>query len=361
MSNIRVDPEELQQAAQELAAAADRLRESGGELSESGSRAPSYDNQFGPRVRGLAAEGEAALIAQSQLLSEFSEQLATKTEEFIQADEQSLSGFAALGEQIHTWLQSLMLSVAGSLSPGATGTPVPTAQAVAIPTPEATGTPVPWPLSEYQLQLALNARYGFCVYPLTDPDAIQNHVAKGGMAFGKGPFQPLPGPAPGDAFAGLSTDPRLIAIKAFALVAQELGREANLKAMASMEPNVDLQLHYSMYDDGLRVMGMRVENRSDLPVKNYIAEIYEFKTAPDGTRILLRSHRWLPNTYIGPGEIEHISFGSAESPFPSDSDLHVQVSASSLEHERQYRWSAWWIDAETGEANTIEPVFYAPE
>jgi uncharacterized protein YukE len=356
--NIRVDPEELQGAAKELGAAADRLRELGGELSDSGLSAPSYDSQFGPHVQALGAEGEAAVMAQSQRLSELSEQLAAKAEDFIQADERSLSGLAALGAMIHNWLQSLGLSVKDSLLPGATGTPVPTVQAVAIPTPEATGTPVPWPLSDYQQQLALNAQYGFCVYPLTDPDAIQNYVAEGAMTFGKGPFESLPALAPGNTYDGYSTNRWQVATKGLGLLAKAWRSMANL---ASMEPNVDLQLHYSTYDDGMRVMGMRVENRSDLPVKNYIAEIYEFKTASDGTRFLWRSHRWLPNTYIEPGEMEYISFGSTESPFPFDSDLHVQVTASSLEHERQYRWSAWWIDAETGEANTVEPVFYATE
>jgi hypothetical protein len=55
---------------------------------------------------------------------------------------------------------------------------------------------------------------------------------------------------------------------------------ANAIYMASVEPNVDFSLHYSTYDDGVRIPGLRIDNHSEVPVLIGRAEIEQWRVGP---------------------------------------------------------------------------------
>lgn len=356
MSQISVDPDALRQSAQRLAAAADRLRALGDEVSEVGSSAPSYEGQFGPQVNSLSLEASATITAQIQRLSELSEQLTAKADEFAQADQVSQSAFAALSTQIFDWLHSLQSSLLGPPSPQPTSTPVPTPQAVPVPTPEITGTPIPQPPSEYEVQLALNSKYGFCVYPLTDPDANENRIVIGQMTFGKGPYSLPPGPAPGRPWEGVTDNKFLIGMKVFGLLYDVASGYANRDIMENAAPNVDFRLHYSRYDEGIRVAGVRVDNQYDIPIKVFWADIYEGAELPDGSVLIQNAYSLQFRVLVPSGETEYIAFeGLPEGPFPNHSAVQVHVTGSTLEYERQYRRIGWRINVENGEAHEVAP------
>ena len=95
----------MTKASEELASLAERLEALAPEITEVADSAPSYDGQFGPKVRSLAAEGESHLGALSDHADALSTMLQVKAEEFAAADLQSESGFAGLQQSLRDWLQ----------------------------------------------------------------------------------------------------------------------------------------------------------------------------------------------------------------------------------------------------------------
>ncbi|MCZ6529742.1 MAG: hypothetical protein O6949_05340, partial [Chloroflexi bacterium] len=100
----------MTQASEELASLAERLEALAREITEVADSAPSYDGQFGPKVRSLAAEGESQVGAISDHADALSTMLQVKAEEFAASDLQSESGFAGLQQNLRDWLQRAFAS-----------------------------------------------------------------------------------------------------------------------------------------------------------------------------------------------------------------------------------------------------------
>jgi hypothetical protein len=75
MTQIRVTPSELRDAANRLQELADRVRQLGHEALDAAESAPSYDGQFGPQVESMGAEAQALTTKQADRLGALSDQL----------------------------------------------------------------------------------------------------------------------------------------------------------------------------------------------------------------------------------------------------------------------------------------------
>lgn len=104
MANIRVDPSILRRAAVELEAIAVRMRQVGREAMQVALDAPSYDGQFGPKVRTMGSEAEARLRAHADRLSVLSEDLHERAGAFEWAEEESRVAFQRLADSLGDWM-----------------------------------------------------------------------------------------------------------------------------------------------------------------------------------------------------------------------------------------------------------------
>jgi len=194
---------------------------------------------------------------------------------------------------------------------------------------------------------------------MTDPDALSNHISTTQLTVVRPPFGSVPGPAPGEPWEGLTTNRFLLSLKAFRLINQVFSREANWSVLDQAEPNVEVDLHYARYEEGMRIAGVEVRNQSDVVLGVYRVNIQEFKVAPDGT-----TYRWLQyqqpleDQYVSPSDAQIIYFNQIEDQFPNDSRLFIQLKVTTVEYERMYRWPAWELDVATGQATPAEPKFY---
>lgn len=353
-----------------MAESAIRLRQLGAETVLVGSSAPGYDGQLGPRIHDLSLEATAPITANADRLAELSDELMALATAFAEADRESVGLFERLGDQLLDWLRQAgpilgtLISLEPSATPVAQTTPTPLVTPIPVPTVPL-GTPVPTPVpdgySESQWQLALNARYGFCVHPLTDPDALSNHISTAQISIVGPRFPSLPGPAPEASWEGLSANRFLLGLKAFSLLNQAFTSEANLNAWEQAEPNVQVNLHYARYEDGVRVAGVELRNDSESQLAVYRVNIHEFDVLADGTVYRREQYQqeFQPKVrYVSPGGVQDFHFNQIENVFPSDSILYVQLDVTTVEYERVYRWPAWHLDVATGQAIPTEPRFY---
>jgi uncharacterized protein YukE len=109
MTQIRVTPSELRDAANRLQELADRVRQLGHEALDAAESAPSYDGQFGPQVESMGAEAQALTTKQADRLGALSDQLLIYANEFEQADLESMDRLAGLNQFLHEWLAKLNL------------------------------------------------------------------------------------------------------------------------------------------------------------------------------------------------------------------------------------------------------------
>ena len=100
MLRIRVNPEELKLAAREIEAVAGSYRALADRALRAGLNAPSYDGQFGPRVRAIGLEGHARLRALADRLSEQARELERIATDFDNVDRESQRGLTAWGTQL---------------------------------------------------------------------------------------------------------------------------------------------------------------------------------------------------------------------------------------------------------------------
>ena len=316
----------------------------------------------------MSLEAAASITAKADRLAVLSDELMALSAAFAEADRESVGLFERLSAQLLDWIRQAgpilgtLINLEPSAAPVAQSTPTPLITPVPLPTVPL-GTPIPTPVpdwyKDYQVQLALNARYGFCVHPMTDPDALSNHISTAQISIMGPRFPNMPGPAPGASWEGLTNNRFLLALKAFALLNQAFTSEANLNALDQAEPNVDLNLHYARYEEGVRIAGVEAINRSDLVLKVSLVWITEFKVAPDGTTFALRDYQQsFDEMYVAPNATHDFFFDPIDDPFPSDSRLHVQLGTSTVEAKRMYRWPAWELDVATGQAVPAEPVFH---
>ncbi len=86
MTTIRVDPPILQNCSQNIQSSATTLTSVGNNINSSASGAPSYDGQFGPKVRAIAAGASAQAGQLSGAFSSLAGWLSNKAQQFINAD-----------------------------------------------------------------------------------------------------------------------------------------------------------------------------------------------------------------------------------------------------------------------------------
>jgi len=96
----------LRQSAQQLNERAAELRRLGEQVWQAAARAPSYDGQFGPKVRALAEEGRAQLETQAARLGSLSEELLARAEAFEAADLETQTAFQQLSSALQTWFRN---------------------------------------------------------------------------------------------------------------------------------------------------------------------------------------------------------------------------------------------------------------
>lgn len=196
---------------------------------------------------------------------------------------------------------------------------------------------------------------------MTDPDALSNHISTAQLTLAGTRFESLPGPAPAEPWESLTTNRFLLSLKAFSLISQAFRSEANRSALEQAEPNVEVDLHYAIYEDGVRIPGVEVRNQSDSVLGVYQVRIIEFKVAPGGTTLQFGDHQQFfeeRDRYILPNATNVFYFNDIEDRFPTDSRLYIQLQTSTVEYERMYRWPAWDLDVATGQAAPAEPRLY---
>jgi len=116
MSQIRVDPGELAQAAQKFGDLAARLSQLAAETVQAAESAPSYEGQFAPQVQSMGQDAQSRLSQQATRLRTLGEELAATASAFESADQQSIQGFEQLVLQFRSLLDGL-----GQLLPGGLG------------------------------------------------------------------------------------------------------------------------------------------------------------------------------------------------------------------------------------------------
>jgi hypothetical protein len=97
---IIVDPPELIRAGEDFRRMAEVARRLAKQVLEVTGSAPSYDGEFGPRVRGWGVDLYNHIDGLARLAQEAGDRLVTKGQDFAEADRESLAGLAAIGEQL---------------------------------------------------------------------------------------------------------------------------------------------------------------------------------------------------------------------------------------------------------------------
>jgi uncharacterized protein YukE len=86
MTTIRVDPPVLQNSSQTIQSSATTLTSVGSNITSSANGAPSYDNQFAPKVHAIAAGASSQATQLSSTFSNLSGWLKNKAQQFLDAD-----------------------------------------------------------------------------------------------------------------------------------------------------------------------------------------------------------------------------------------------------------------------------------
>ena len=103
MNLIVVDPPRLREAERALRDLAVRARRLAREVLRATESAPSYDGEFGPRVRSGGAEVYAEHESVARLAEEAADFLLAKADEFESADQSGQAALAALAPQLRGW------------------------------------------------------------------------------------------------------------------------------------------------------------------------------------------------------------------------------------------------------------------
>jgi len=106
MNLILVDPPKLRQAGRAFKDLAERARRLGREVLQATQSAPSYDGDFGPRVRSGGVEVYAHYDSLARLAEEAAEFLLAKADEFEAADQAGEAAMAALAAQMRGWTEA---------------------------------------------------------------------------------------------------------------------------------------------------------------------------------------------------------------------------------------------------------------
>jgi len=113
MSYIRVDPPSLRERANDLEQYAEQVRRLADQVVASAEGAPSFEGQFGPKVRALAAQAHAELSRRAADFHERAEQLGAIAARFEQADLESVAGMERLAISMQSWVERSGATLAG--------------------------------------------------------------------------------------------------------------------------------------------------------------------------------------------------------------------------------------------------------
>lgn len=234
----------------------------------------------------------------------------------------------------------------------ARGTPVPGPDPVPVATPEPSLTSTRTPLTEYQRYLALSAKYGFCVYPLTDPDANENRIITSQLTFGRVPITLEPD-LPDNPLMGLTSHPVVLIARFADFFNTVFGPHANVKYLESLEPNVDLSLHYATYDDGVRVPGIKVENNSDVPVVVANPSIELWRVISDEISYPEQSLDIGLEVVAAPGELAYVEFDPTTVHIPDGYRGIVRVVAVGVSSNPMWETTGWVVFSNGGAAELV--------
>ena len=384
MTKIRVDPPLLREQAKVLEQHAEEMHQLAHQVLSSAESVPSYDGQFGPKVRALAAQAQAELSRRSADIHERAEQLGAIAARFEQADLESVAGMERLAVTMQSWLErsgatlagwvrspsgqsffqrlSSLASVAdvseqpwwapivlgwqsswlwfdrtlgapirGGLRPRV-GSTDPTSQTVTPivtptpPPPTATATPTPQPPHN----------------PFFDPLANENRSITTPLRFVEPPFSLLEG-NPGDPPVDLAGNRLALLLQLIRGFNRTAIPYANANYMASVEPNVDFSLHYSTYDDGVRIPGLRIDNHSEVPVVIGRAEIEQWRVGPQEIPIQEGRFEKPTELVIPPGEVGYFEFDLSETTFPREARIDIRVIAAGVTPHSPFGQIGWSV------------------
>ena len=423
MTHIRVDPQELRLKGNAVEHAAEQLQHLADKVLASAEGAPSYEGQFGPKVRSLGAEAHAALSRRASELHRMAEQLGEIAIRFEQADEESLVAMEGLALRMQGWVErsegalaawaqspsgqsffqrlssiasvvdesdrpwwapivqgwqatwawfdrsigapireGLQPSTGPSAASGQTSTPTGTPRpgesgtastdGTAVPMGLASPVPLPVPrpdkLSDESI-IVTPESLAVSHHPFLDPEANENRTVTGQMRLVEPPFSLLEG-NPNDPKVDLSGNKLALLIQGLDLINNLVVDHANADYMAGVGPNVDFTLHYSTYDDGVRIPGIRIDNHSDMPVVVGRVEIEQWSTAPEDALPQLR-HRQDGELVIQPGGFEYLQFDVSNTTFPRAARIDVRAVAAGVASPApfgQIGWSVWGFGGASG-------------
>ena len=392
MTFIRVDPPSLSEKARELEQYADQIRRLADRVVASAEGAPSFDGQFGPKVRALAGQAHAELSRRAVTLQDRAEQLAAIAARFEQADLESVAGMDRLAASMQSWVERSGATLAGwARSPSGqfflqrlsslasvvdeseqpwwapivlgwqstwswfdrtVGAPIREGLRPRVESTAPTGqtiTPIVTPPPSSPISKATSTPQP-PHNPFFDPLANENRSITTQLRFAEPPFSLLQG-NPNDPPVTLAGNPLLLALQAIRGATRIALPFANASAMADVEPNVDVSLHYSTYDAGVRIPGLRIENHSEMPVVIGRIEIEQWSMAgSEEMQIPILENRYRPplELVIQPGEVGYFGFDLPEATFPREATIEIRAVAAGVTDPAPIGQLGWSVSAVGG-------------
>jgi hypothetical protein len=374
MTKIRVIPSLLLEAANELQRISSEVEAVGGQVQTAASRAPSYEGQFGPEVKSLGSEAIASSRKLAQNLSALAEELLGKGMNFEAADLAGVEGLAGILAKFEAWLSSdrllaldefplgyvtRLLLLGTLLNTGSGGSPdeepdwePPKWAPLAIGAAnffwgfdKHIGKPIRrFFLTEEEIEPSLD--------DFVDPSANENLVIEGQMTFGSPPYSLDPG-YPGD------PDVPMEGLHAVLTIIRQAGKlslsHANADYLSRLEANVTINLHYSVYEEGLRIAGLQVENNSAVPIRVYEAEIDDWSQSMGLEVLIPQSSQNFPlQAIIPPGKSKVINLQVNDPDLMSGIFTTVHINAVSIGDNPMWNRIGWRIEKD-GQGLPIRP------
>ena len=189
--------------------------------------------------------------------------------------------------------------------------------------------------------------------PFSDVEAKEDKWISGHMAFGSPPFS-NPAIDPNSPEMKLKGGSPLWWLQVVDLANTLLIDHATANYMENLEANVDFNLYYSTYDDGMRIPGLTVTNNSEVPVLVARVEIHEWDQLSDEIRFSRQSHYVELEKVIHPGEVDLIYIEGLEDHLFADARTDVYIVAIGVTSNLQWGRIGWSIGSD-GSAISLPP------
>jgi hypothetical protein len=364
MSKIRVIPSLILETADELQKISAEVEDVGIQVQTAASRAPSYEGQFGPKVHSLGSEAMVRSRKLSQDLSALANLLRNKGQDFESADLVGAEGLTGILAKFETWLSPDRLLaldefpidlVTGIVILGTLLRP----RGGGSPDEEPEWEPPKWaPLAidaanffwGFDQHIGLPIRRFLLIEKeiepsldeLLDPSAKENLVIEGQMTFGSPPYSLDPG-CPGDPNIPMEGLPAVLTIIRHA--GKIFLNHANADYLSRLEDNVTINLHYSVYDEGLRIAGLEVENNSEVPIRVYEAEIDDWAQSKGLEVLVPQSSQNFPlQAIISPGKSKVINLQVNDPDLMNGLFTTVHINAVSIGNNPIWNRIGWRIE-----------------